>query len=289
MPTVAENKRRWASHAWREGGDEWSTLAGGSARWWHGILLPRLMPILAALPERAHVLEIGPGHGRWTRFLLDHAREATLLDLDEGCLDACVARFGQRVRPVLGDGWTFSGDAARVRGPVDFVFSYDSLVHAEIEALGSYLREMARVLRPGGFAFLHHSNLGAFVGREGKPAVSPTHWRATSADAAGVRSRAVAAGLGVPLQELCTKGGPNDRAMIDCITLLRKPEVGDPTSTPGGATMVLENLDFWQEIQALGRAGRAYDAAVDPLHRPAHLPPLLEGERATLRARALRG
>jgi len=62
MPSLEANKNKWASHDWSRGGDEWSTIAGGSARWWHGILLPRLLPILAALPSNPHILEIAPGH-----------------------------------------------------------------------------------------------------------------------------------------------------------------------------------------------------------------------------------
>lgn len=45
---------------------------------------------------------------------------------------------------------------------VDFAFSFDSLVYVEAEVLKGYLTELARVLKPDGVAFLHHSNLGAY-------------------------------------------------------------------------------------------------------------------------------
>jgi hypothetical protein len=46
-------------------------------------------------------------------------------------------------------------------GSIDFAFSFDSLVHAESDVMSSYAHELARVLKPGGVAFLHHSNLDA--------------------------------------------------------------------------------------------------------------------------------
>lgn len=250
MPSLEENKKKWATHHWSMAGDEWSTLGGGSDRWWHGILLPRLLPLLNALPEKPHVLEIAPGHGRWTQYLLHHANTLTAVDIDQGCLDACRVRFGDRVTLVLGDG-RMLGD---INGPIDLCFSYDSLVHAEMDVMGSYMAELARVLRPGGYAFIHHSNLRDLD----MPNDAPRHWRARSVNAELVRARALEYGLSVPMQELCTKAGPKDRAMIDCISVMHKPEGGVPSQQ----TAVLESLDFGQQIRLLGRAGRAYDAVV---------------------------
>lgn len=41
----------------------------------------------------------------------------------------------------------------------DFVFSFDSMVHFDINTILDYLHEIKRVLKPGGYAFLHISNL----------------------------------------------------------------------------------------------------------------------------------
>jgi SAM-dependent methyltransferase len=251
MPSLEANKHKWANHDWSREGEEWSTLGGGGERWWHGILLPRLLPMLAALPPRPHVLEIAPGHGRWTQYLLRHAGTLTAIDIDQGCLDACRAKFGGAVRLVLGDGLTLGGAHERINGPIDFCFSYDSLVHAEIDAMGSYIRELSRVLRPGGYAFLHHSNLAGCNAPKG----TPTHWRATSVDARAIRERALACDLEAPLQELCTKGGPKDRALIDCISVLHKPGSGQP----GTHTNIVENPEFWRQIQLLGALAKPYD------------------------------
>src|SRR5205085_9880200 len=45
---------------------------------------------------------------------------------------------------------------------IDFVFSFDSLVHAEIDVLEEYLIQLADKLKPDGVGFIHHSNLGVY-------------------------------------------------------------------------------------------------------------------------------
>ena len=44
----------------------------------------------------------------------------------------------------------------------DLVFSFESLVHAGRDALEGYIPDIVARLAPGGVAFLHHSNLGAY-------------------------------------------------------------------------------------------------------------------------------
>ncbi len=48
-------------------------------------------------------------------------------------------------------------------GSIDFVFSFDSLVHAEEDVIRSYLDQLGQKLRPDGVGFLHHSNLGEYA------------------------------------------------------------------------------------------------------------------------------
>jgi hypothetical protein len=45
---------------------------------------------------------------------------------------------------------------------VDFVFSFDSLVHAEADVLSDYAHELARILTRDGVAFIHHSNMAVY-------------------------------------------------------------------------------------------------------------------------------
>ena len=48
---------------------------------------------------------------------------------------------------------------------VNFAFSFDSLVHADLDVLRAYLVELRNKLSPDGVAFLHHSNIGAYARR----------------------------------------------------------------------------------------------------------------------------
>jgi hypothetical protein len=52
---------------------------------------------------------------------------------------------------------------------VDFVFSFDSLVHDRRDFIESYLHQLGSKLRVGGKGFFHHSNLGAYANSERRP------------------------------------------------------------------------------------------------------------------------
>jgi hypothetical protein len=45
---------------------------------------------------------------------------------------------------------------------IDFVFSFDSLIHVEADVLEAYLSHLTRKLKPNGRGFIHHSNLGMY-------------------------------------------------------------------------------------------------------------------------------
>jgi SAM-dependent methyltransferase len=158
MPSIEENKKKWGeTYAWPHRGDEWSAPWGSPAMQWYGLILPRIHRFLPV----QRILEIAPGHGRWTDFLRHYAEELMIVDLSESCIEACKARFS-------GDGTIFfhvndgkSLDMAR-DDSVDFIFSFDSLVHADDAVLQQYVKEFAKKLSRDGVAFIHHSNLGEY-------------------------------------------------------------------------------------------------------------------------------
>jgi hypothetical protein len=90
MPTISENRRVWGKeYSWLGQGDEFSWEWGGAETQWHATILPRIRRFLPA----SRVLEIAPGYGRWTRFLMEHADEYIGIDLNPECVSACRARF----------------------------------------------------------------------------------------------------------------------------------------------------------------------------------------------------
>ena len=68
VPSIEENLDRWdEDYDWREAGEPWSKPWGGATAQWFGCLYPRIQHFLPA----ASILEIAPGFGRWTEFLLE--------------------------------------------------------------------------------------------------------------------------------------------------------------------------------------------------------------------------
>ncbi len=109
---------------WKDGGEEWSKPWGNSAAQWAGAIFPRIRDCLPA----GTILEIAPGFGRWTHYLKDHCDNLWLVEKSEQCFQACQRRFGSdpRIKIYHNDGRSLS---MLPDNSVDFVFSFDSLVH----------------------------------------------------------------------------------------------------------------------------------------------------------------
>lgn len=237
MPSIADNQANWNDpRNWQDDGHEWSSSWGSTATMWHGSILPR---IAANLPAE-NLLEIACGHGRVTERLLAHCYRYVGVDLAPTCIELCRQRFAARARATFAenDGKSLPGVADN---SIDFAFSWDSLVHAELDAVDGYLAELARVLRFGGRAFLHHSNLAEFVDASGALTVENPHWRATSVSAERVRERAAQHGLQVVAQEVLQWGSA---AFNDCFTLLQRPLRGAAPVTP----RLLRHPGFTEEL-----------------------------------------
>src|SRR5215475_13304533 len=156
MPTIAENKKHWEGrYDWTERGDEWSRPWGSVEMQWYIALLPRIQ---AHLPTRT-ILEIACGSGRWTHYLKEWCDRLIAVDLAAECVETCRQRFksASNIEYHVNDGKSLDMTAAE---SVDFVFSYDSLVHADPTVFDAYFGALSRILTPDGVAFLHHSNLG---------------------------------------------------------------------------------------------------------------------------------
>src|SRR4051812_18986478 len=159
MPSVDWNHEVWGSeHQWDSEGDEWSGMAAYCGQpypeWKASLVETFLLPELTS--DRV-VLEVAPGHGRWSSLMVDRVRSLTLVDLSQSCIDACKQRFAaaENVTYIVNDGTALSGVADQ---SVDFIWSFDSFVHMESDVIASYLGEFARVLHPGGKAVVHHAS-----------------------------------------------------------------------------------------------------------------------------------
>ncbi len=235
MPTLKENREQWTRYDWSEGGDEWSSVWGGTDSLWYATLLPRLHGLIPA----GHILEIAPGFGRCTQYLVPHCERLTLLDLTERCIEACRERFREHhhVSYHINDGRSL--DAVEDNS-VDLVFSWDSLVHVEQDVMRAYISQLGRKLRPGGAGFIHHSNIGAFRDRKtGTLTVPNSHWRGATMSARLFREYCEEAGLSCHAQEIINWG---NEVLSDCISLFSRPE-----RSAVSRTEIFENRLFMDE------------------------------------------
>ena len=260
---IEENVSTWnAASSWDGAEEQWSGPWGGAEAQWWGTILPR---IHAFVPAHT-ILELAPGHGRWSQYLKDLCDELILVDLAENCIEECRSRFAreQHIRYHVNDGMTLPSVEDH---SVDFAFSFDSLVHAEADALGSYASELARVLKPDGVAFLHHSNMrelrawAALARRVPERwrwkletrglLVNLSAWRAETTSASWFRRICDEAGLTCVAQEKIA--WHHGRFLIDAISVITPR--GSAWERPG---RVLRNPRFMNEARLLAQASKLY-------------------------------
>jgi len=209
--SAREHRRRWSEYDWSRGGEEWNA----SEEWKQGLIDDVLT---RWIPDGGVALEIGPGAGRWSEPLAARTSRLVLVDVSERPLELCRRRFAgdTGIEYVLSSGNDLPGveDAS-----IDAVWSFDVFVHLAPSDQAGYLEEIARVLRPGGVAVLHHSdgrNRGALPSRRG--------WRAPMSRPL---FRALATERGLQVDSQFDSWGPGGRydlsAFADVISVCRRP------------------------------------------------------------------
>jgi SAM-dependent methyltransferase len=240
MPDLDENAAYWdGGFHWRHRGDEWSAWWGTPEAEWRATIYPRIEEFL---PVRL-LLEIAPGYGRWTQFLRHECERLVGIDLSSKCVRACRRRFwrDRRLRFHVNDGKSLR---AVDDGTVDFAFSFDSLVHVEADVMDAYVAELARVLRPDGVAFLHHSNMAAYPAEEVGPKIP--HWRSGSVSGESIAELASGLGLSCFKQELIGWGDEHP-FLNDALSWIAR--AGSPHDRP---REIVRNEHFMDEARRVG-------------------------------------
>jgi beta-1,4-mannosyl-glycoprotein beta-1,4-N-acetylglucosaminyltransferase len=157
--SVDWNRSVWGSYAWPEDGDEWKEFAAFSGvsyeSWKDSLARTFLYPYL--VPARS-VLEIGAGHGRWSKEIVKRlGANATLdlVDVTPSCIQFLRGLFQNdpHIQAYANDGRSLPMVASASK---DFVFSFDAFVHIEEPEFRSYAKELRRVMAPKGMGVIHH-------------------------------------------------------------------------------------------------------------------------------------
>jgi ubiquinone/menaquinone biosynthesis C-methylase UbiE len=267
MPTLEINKSVWDGvYDWSNAGEEWSEVWGTSYMQWYGTLLPRIRSFLPA----ETILEIAPGFGRWTEFIKGCCTNLILVDLSEKCINACRDRFADsaHISYFVNDGKSLE---MIPENSIDFIFSFDSLVHAEDTIISGYIAQLPRILKPNGAAFIHHSNLGQFptdlkiqrglskfpklldfLIKQGILDDIRCQWRASSMSSIKMQEYVEENELQCISQELVNWN--TRHTLIDCIsTIVKKGSIWSRECK------VLKNAFFMKEARNLSNLSQLYD------------------------------
>lgn len=179
-----------------------------------------IFPLIKGM-DFTSVLDLACGHGRNTEYLRHLSKEMHLVDINKSCIDACKERFGTEM-----DGTQFhyhvtDGNHLRMigDGSISLVYCWDSMVHFDKLIVRDYLSDVARVLKRGGMAFLHHSNLGD---KNPDSDWAKNYGTRSDMSATIMRQYAAEVGLSVVAQHLQGRAEGWGQDELDCASILRK-------------------------------------------------------------------
>lgn len=253
MPTKEKNLKEWnEDYAWSEGGDEWSYVWGGTEGLWWWVLFPRIRNFLKVNT----MLEIAPGHGRIARYLKNYCDKLQLVDLSPNCIEACKKKFANetKIEYFVNDGYSLE---MLKDDSIDFVFSFDALVHVEKDVMESYVKYLGKKLSKNGVGFIQHSNVGAFpkIGDYAFSARPPfavrKQWRGRTMSAELFREYCENSGIHVISQELINWGSSH---LNDSFSLFTKK--GSIYEKP---TVIVENYDFMKNAEMIAKVSNNYN------------------------------
>jgi glycosyltransferase involved in cell wall biosynthesis/ubiquinone/menaquinone biosynthesis C-methylase UbiE len=148
--TPASQYRIWENRDWTSYGEE-----RNASEDWKMSVVDEIM--YRNITPGGTILEVGPGAGRWSEYLQKIARHLILVDISDRCISICRERFiacqNISYHTTSGSNLEFIPDES-----VDFIWSFDVFVVINPTDIDNYIREFARILKPGGKAVIHHAH-----------------------------------------------------------------------------------------------------------------------------------
>ncbi len=111
--------------------------------------------VLAYVRPEDTALEIGPGGGRWPRYLLDF-KKLYVVDYHVELLAELKKNFCKPgMEFIKNNGTDFPGIPER---SIDYLFSFGTFVHLDAPIIEIYLANMKKILKPGANAVIQYSD-----------------------------------------------------------------------------------------------------------------------------------
>lgn len=197
-----------------------------------------IWPFLSKFPiDYTHTVELSCGHGRNSEKLAERATTLTLVDVNSENIAFCQKKFaGRNFNYVVNNGYDFTGVPD---GSATFFYCFDSAVHFDIEIVISYIKDFQRILAPGAYGFMHHSNDTRTPGLDFR---QHPEWRNFMSKEV-FKHVCIRNGLAIVDQHVLNWGQPKKFPNTDCFSLFRKPVPGEVELTkPTKQTGLLSRL-----------------------------------------------
>lgn len=159
-------------------------------------------------------IDFACGRGRNTRKLLDNGAEHVFaVDVNHDNIEQINRRFPKgEVTPVLNNGY----DLATLDDQCcSLLYTWDAMVHFDLQLIASYLPEFFRVLIPGSVALIHHSNYSGSPGGDFRTNPHARNFMSSEI----FRHLAIRAGFECVEQTIFGWGA---NPGLDCLSVLRK-------------------------------------------------------------------
>lgn len=139
-------------------------LEWGDPDVWHPLKFVRDRYVLPYVKSDQLAVEIGPGGGRWTRYLLGF-KKLYVVDYHAELLRELRKNFSRypQIAFIQNHGTDFPGIEP---GSIDFVFSFGTFVHLDLDIIEAYLDNIRTILKPTGNAVIHYSDKAKIIARE---------------------------------------------------------------------------------------------------------------------------
>lgn len=152
LNTFEQNYRFWNDYDWKDLGEEWSVHEEWKKNLVEMIVTPEIQ-------TGDVVLEIGPGTGRMTEYILNYASMLHCVDISIKCIEVLEERFGEsdkiKFHQIEKVDLSFIPDKS-----IDKIFSYDVFVHIDKEIFEQYFKEFKRILTADGSIIIHYNKAG---------------------------------------------------------------------------------------------------------------------------------